>query len=162
MRGARSPAWLSTPVMTSPTPAPGLADGCGEPALGLRDAARPTSPRIRVLPAGSWTGGDSRVDRLRVAPGAAPDLKGTARRLAGDGVSQGERGRGSGKTPINCYLRELSAIRSPRGAIPSVLLHGAGLGRGHETPPRAIALSLKGLWHPEQVTGLSNPNIPRR
>ena len=115
LRGARSPAWLSTTVMTSPAPAPGLADGCGEPALGLRDAARPTSHRIRVLAAGSRTGGDSRVERLRVAPGAAPDLKGTARWLAGDEVSQGEGGDGSGKTLLNRYLPELSAIRGPRG-----------------------------------------------
>lgn len=101
--------------MITPAPAPGSADGCGEPALGLRGAARPTSPRIRVLGAGRRTGGDSRVERLRVVPGAAPDFKGTARRMAGVGVSQLEVGGGSGKTALNRYLPELSAIRGPGG-----------------------------------------------
>ena len=50
-----------------------------------------------------------------MAPGAAPDLKGTARRLAGVGVSLREVGGGSGKTALNRYLPELSAIRGPRG-----------------------------------------------
>lgn len=99
-----------------PRPRPGLGRRLrGTCAWAPGRAARPTSHRIRVLAAGSRTGGDSRVERLRVAPGAAPDLKGTARRLAGDEVSQGEGGEGSGKTPLNRYLPELSAIRGPRG-----------------------------------------------
>lgn len=54
-------------------------------------------PRIRVLPAGSWTGGDSWVDRLRVAPGAASTLKEQRDGWLGMGVSQGERGRGAAR-----------------------------------------------------------------
>ena len=112
-----------------PRPLSGSADGCGEPALGLRGAARPTSPPIRVLGAGRRAGGDSRVERLRWLQVPRPTLKEQRDGWQGLGFPSAKRVGAAARplltaTSLNC--RQSAVL----GGHPAPTAPRSGLGNG--------------------------------